>query len=171
MAVSAEERTALALAALAEVTDPSDVGDLLEAEQIEPGVIDLRFACSLPGYIGWRWTVSTSDLPDADPTVLEVELVPGEGALLAPPWVPWTERLAEWRRLHPDGDPAVDLVVIEDDDLEDDVEDDEDDDLDGEDDLDDDVLEGVEVDEVDVESELGVEPEVDDHDEGQHARD
>jgi hypothetical protein len=97
-----EERVALALAALAEVTDPEDVGALLDAEAVEPGVVDLRFACNLPGYAAWHWTVSTTDLPDTAPTVLEVELLPGDDALLAPPWVPWTERLAEWRRQHPD---------------------------------------------------------------------
>jgi hypothetical protein len=97
-----EERVALALAALGEVTDPADVGALVDAEQVEPGVIDLRFACTLPGYVGWRWTVSTADLPDGEPTVLEVELLPSEGALVAPSWVPWAERLAEWRRQHPD---------------------------------------------------------------------
>jgi hypothetical protein len=103
-----EERVALALAALAEVTDPADVGALLEAEVVEPGVVDLRFACTLPGYAAWRWTVSTTDLPDLEPTVLEVELLPGDDALLAPPWVPWTERLAEWRRQHPDEQHADD---------------------------------------------------------------
>ena len=97
-----EERVALALAALGEVTDPDDVGALLDAEVVEPGVVDLHFACNLPGYAAWHWTVSTTDLPDSAPTVLEVELLPGDDALLAPPWVPWTERLAEWRRQHPD---------------------------------------------------------------------
>lgn len=108
MPVTQEERTALALAALGEVTDPSDVGPLLSIEEVEPGVVDLRFACTLSAYTGWSWTVSTADLPDQEPTVLEVELLPGEGALLAPPWVPWTERLAEWRRQHPDEDQPDD---------------------------------------------------------------
>ena len=102
MPVTQEERTALALAALAEVTDPDDVGELLAVEEVEPGVVDVRFGCTLASYAGWHWTVSTADLPDQEPTVLEVELLPGDGALLAPPWVPWTERLAEWRRQHPD---------------------------------------------------------------------
>jgi hypothetical protein len=100
--ITVEERTALALAALAEVTDPADVGELLGVDEPEPGVLDLRFACRLPAYRDWHWTVSTSDLPDVPPTVLEVELLPGEGSLLAPPWVPWAERLAEWRKQHPD---------------------------------------------------------------------
>jgi hypothetical protein len=147
--VTQEERTALALAALGEVTDPSDVGELVAVEEPEAGVVDLRFACTLSAYTGWSWVVSTSDLPDHPATVLEVELLPGDGALLAPPWVPWTERLAEWRRQHPDevhpDDEADDLDPDEDhDDEEGDLDEDDlavDDELDG---LDEAELEGTE---------------------------
>jgi hypothetical protein len=41
--------------------------------------------------------VSVADLPGEAPSVLEVELMPGDGALLAPDWVPWSERLEEYR--------------------------------------------------------------------------
>lgn len=109
-----DERVALALAALAEVTDPADVGPLEAVDRPEPGVVDLRFACALPGYPDWRWTVSTALLDDGAPTVLELGLLPGEGALLAPPWVPWTERLAEWRRTH--ADEAADEEDLDDED-------------------------------------------------------
>ena len=123
-----DPRVALALAALGEITDPEDVGPLLDAEVVEPGVVDLRFACLLPGYAAWHWTVSTTDLPGSEPTVLEVELLPGADALLAPPWTPWTERLAEWRRQHPDelhpgeDDPEdeADAAADEDEDLDED---------------------------------------------------
>ena len=127
-----DPRVTLALAALGEITDPEDVGPLLDAEVVEPGVVDLRFACLLPGYAAWHWTVSTTDLPGSEPTVLEVELLPGADALLAPPWTPWTERLAEWRRQHPDelhpgeDDPEdededdADAVADEDEDLDED---------------------------------------------------
>ncbi|GAA2751994.1 DUF3027 domain-containing protein [Amnibacterium kyonggiense] len=124
MTITTEERTALALAALAEVTDPADVGELLGVDEVEPGVLDLRFACRLAAYRDWHWTVSTSDLPDVPPTVLEVELLPGEGSLLAPPWVPWAERLAEWRKQHPDerhpGESEADDESAEDADLDED---------------------------------------------------
>lgn len=47
-----------------------------------------------PGYAGWRWAVSLSRVPRSKvATVCEVDLVPGEGSLLAPAWVPWEERL------------------------------------------------------------------------------
>ena len=48
------------------------------------------------GYPGWHWTVSVAELPDEEPTVLEAELLPGDGALLAPDWVPWSERLEDY---------------------------------------------------------------------------
>jgi hypothetical protein len=51
------------------------------------------FSASLPGYRGWYWAVTLVRAPDGEPTVAEVVLLPGEGALLAPEWVPWSERL------------------------------------------------------------------------------
>ena len=170
MPVTEKERTALALAALGEVTDPADVGELLGLEQPEPGVIDLRFACALPAYVGWSWVVSTADLPDHQTTVLEVELLPGEGSLLAPPWVPWTERLAEWRRQHPDErHPGEDEDEPEDEtDVDDDeARDDEDGDLDEDDLAVDDELDVLDETELDVEES----PEADEADEADDAHD
>jgi hypothetical protein len=119
---------AVARAALAEVTAPDSVGELLACEQPAEDVTDLAFASTLPGYVGWRWTVSMAQLPDAPPSVLEVELLPGDGALLAPAWVPWAERLAEYRRAHPDEvDGALTDEELDDDELdEDEVDPDED---------------------------------------------
>lgn len=51
------------------------------------------FACALPGYVGWHWAVTLVRAPGDEPGVAEVVLLPGEGALLAPAWVPWSERL------------------------------------------------------------------------------
>jgi len=51
------------------------------------------FAASLPGYRGWYWAVTVVRAPAGEPTVAEVVLLPGGGALLAPEWVPWSERL------------------------------------------------------------------------------
>lgn len=142
MTVLQDDRSALALQALAEVTAPASVGELIEVVEPEPGVRDLVFACRLPGYVAWHWTVSTARVGDEAPTVLEVELLPGEGALVAPPWVPWAERLAEYRRTHPDEaeDGAEDL---------DEEDEDEDDDLD--EDLDDVDADALEIDGVEFE--------------------
>jgi hypothetical protein len=118
-----DDRSALALQALADVTEPDSVGDLVAVEEVD-GARNLVFACRLPGYVGWRWTVSTAQVDETEPTVLEVELLPGEGALLAPPWVPWAERLADYRRTHPDEVPADD-EDLDDEDLDDEEDEDE----------------------------------------------
>lgn len=86
----------LALAALSEITPQATIGDPAQYRVEADGVVSLRFANRLPGYPGWFWTVSLARVEDADPTVLEVELLPGDGALLAPEWVPWAVRLAEY---------------------------------------------------------------------------
>lgn len=86
----------LALAALSEITPLATIGDPAQYRVEADGVVSLRFANRLPGYPGWFWTVSLARVEDADPTVLEVELLPGDGALLAPEWVPWAVRLAEY---------------------------------------------------------------------------
>ncbi|MGF2950381.1 DUF3027 domain-containing protein [Microbacterium alcoholitolerans] len=87
----------LALAALHEITPASTVGPPAGHTVEESGAVSLRFENRLPGYPGWYWTVSIAQVDDAEPTVLEVELMPGDSALLAPDWVPWAERLAEYR--------------------------------------------------------------------------
>ena len=100
---SEEFATALELAneALAEVTEPERVGELMEVVDEGEGVYSLKFASRSPGHLDWFWTVSLVRLEDAEePSVLEVELLPGDDALLAPEWVPWAERLAEYRATH-----------------------------------------------------------------------
>ena len=86
----------LALAALREITPEATIGDPAGYRVEADGVVSLRFANRLAGYPGWFWTVSLARVEDAEPTVLEVELLPGDGALLAPDWVPWAVRLADY---------------------------------------------------------------------------
>lgn len=93
----AETTRALALAALHEITAPTTVGPAAGHAVEESGAVSLRFENRLPGYPGWFWTVTVAQVDGSEPTVLEVELMPGDGALLAPDWVPWAERLAEYR--------------------------------------------------------------------------
>lgn len=92
-----DERTRIAREALHEITPAATVGELLEQTPGEDGVTTLAFATTMSGYPGWRWTVSVMELPGEGPSVLEAELLPGEGSLLAPDWVPWAERLEELR--------------------------------------------------------------------------
>lgn len=87
----------LARAALGEITPDATVGEPAGYAIEESGAVSLRFHTTLPGYPGWFWTVTVAVVDDADPTVLELELLPGEGALLAPEWLPWATRLAEYQ--------------------------------------------------------------------------
>ena len=113
----------LALAALHEITPAATVGPAAGHTIEADGAVSLRFENRLPGYPGWYWTVSVAQIDDAEPTVLEVELMPGDGALLAPDWVPWVERLAEYRahqaELAAQGDASEDDQEDVDDDLDD----------------------------------------------------
>ncbi|UFU07270.1 DUF3027 domain-containing protein [Ruania halotolerans] len=53
------------------------------------------FEATMPGYRGWRWYVTVARAPRSrTPTICESGLLPGEGSLLAPAWLPWSERLA-----------------------------------------------------------------------------
>ena len=74
------------------------VGDHLgaEAEPTEPGagLVTHSFASTDPAYVGWRWAVTVARAAGRDEvTVDEVVLLPGGEALLAPAWVPWSERV------------------------------------------------------------------------------
>lgn len=87
----------LALAALHEITPAATVGEYVDSSTDAEGVLTVRFGNRMPGYPGWFWTVSLAQVEESAPTVLEAELMPGEGALTAPDWLPWAERLAEYQ--------------------------------------------------------------------------
>jgi hypothetical protein len=73
---------------------PKNLGEHTGVEADDAHVVTHFFVCTDPGYVGWRWAVTLVRAPGTeDPTVDEVVMLPGEGALLAPPWVPWQERL------------------------------------------------------------------------------
>lgn len=118
----------VARAALSEISPAGTVGDLLDSTAHDDGTATLRFVSTLSGYPGWHWSVSVAEIPGEEPTVMEAELMPGEGALLAPDWVPWAERLEDYQ-------VAQALIAAEG--VADDDEVDDDDDL-GDDDLGDD---------------------------------
>lgn len=101
--------TQLALVALGEVAPAEQIGELISmSEPNEEGVRTLRFASAVPGHPDWFWTVWTTQVDDDEPTVLECDLLPGEDALLAPAWIPWAERLAEFRATHDRSGKLVD---------------------------------------------------------------
>lgn len=83
-----------ARAALYEITEPLSVGEHTAAKLQAERLVTHLFGCNLAGYDGWRWAVTMARPPRSrTATVCELELLPGEGALLAPPWVPWADRL------------------------------------------------------------------------------
>ncbi len=52
------------------------------------------FGCLDPAYVGWYWAVEVVRVPRSKvATVDDVVLLPGAEAVLAPEWVPWSERL------------------------------------------------------------------------------
>jgi hypothetical protein len=163
----------VARAALHEITPPATVGAPAGHRVEGERVLSLLFENTQPGYPGWYWTVSLSREDGSDEVnVLETELMPGEGALLAPDWVPWADRLAEYQAQKKAereaaaaaGEPEPEDDFLSDDESEDedddeledgDVDDDEDDDLDDDGDEDDaDDLEIADLNDFDDEGEV-----------------
>jgi hypothetical protein len=123
----------LARAAAQEVAErPEDVGEHLGTFFEDERVVSHRFNATMRGYRGWHWTVTVTRVPRGKAaTISEVELLPGDEAILAPAWLPWSERLrpgdvgpgdvlpfrADDPRLEPGytptGDPEVDEVAID----------------------------------------------------------
>ncbi|MCW2812155.1 MAG: hypothetical protein JWP61_2613 [Friedmanniella sp.] len=84
----------LAREAAVETAGVMGVGEHLGAVAEDERVVTHLFACPHPGYAGWRWSVTVVRASRAKlVTVNEVVLLPGEGALLGQPWVPWAERI------------------------------------------------------------------------------
>ncbi len=147
----------LARQALLEITPAATVGDYVGETDEGDGVVSVLFASAQPGYPDWKWTVSVAQVEGQEPTVLEAELMPAEGALLAPDWVPWSDRLAEYKAAQENASETSDDEESDDDDDDEILEDDDDSDeeLDEDDVLGNDVLHGGDLDGVDI----------DDHDE------
>ncbi len=133
-AIDPETLISLAREGLVGVAPEEHVGDaqVLDASD---GVHSVSFVCLKPGYPGWNWLVTLSDGDGGALGVLETHLLPGEGALLAPDWVPWADRLEEYQRLEAEREREEALAD----------EDDDDDDIDI-----DDALDGIDIDQLDL---------------------
>jgi hypothetical protein len=125
------EAVELAREAAREAAFPGGIGDHLGAVAEGDRVVTHFFACLEPGYRGWRWATTVARASRARVvTVDETVLLPGPDALLAPEWVPWSERLrpgdlgpgdllpteADDPRLEPGhtgGDPSPHAAVVE----------------------------------------------------------
>jgi hypothetical protein len=84
----------LARAAAEDDAGPGEVGAHVGTEVESDRVVTHLFACLNPAYVGWRWAVTVSRAARAKVvTVSESVLLPGPDSLMAPDWVPWTERV------------------------------------------------------------------------------
>ena len=84
------------------------VGKFLGTVDEETNVVSYRFQANMNEYLGWEWNVVVFQAKKADPTVSEVVLLPGKESIVAPDWVPWSERRAEL-----DKSEAKDLAVAD----------------------------------------------------------
>ena len=81
-------------AAVAEAGSPAFVGDHRGVSAEGDRLVLHRFMSRVPAYRGWYWAVVIARAPRAKAvTVAEVVLLPGDDALTAPEWVPWSERV------------------------------------------------------------------------------
>lgn len=84
----------LAKLAAIETGGEAAVGEHLGAVAEGDRLVTHCFACLLAGYADWRWCVTLVRAARANAaTVNEVVLLPGDGALLAPTWAPWEDRI------------------------------------------------------------------------------
>lgn len=84
----------MARAAAEEAAAPGVVGEHVEVVVEGDRVVTHLFECKDFGYRGWRWAVTVARASRAKIVTLdETVLLPGPDALLAPEWVPWSERL------------------------------------------------------------------------------
>jgi hypothetical protein len=78
----------------AEADAPGLVGEHLGADADESRVVTHYFETLDPAYLGWRWAVTVARASRSKTvTVDDVVLLPGSDAVLAPEWVPWSDRL------------------------------------------------------------------------------
>lgn len=98
MSLRANKHQQFAKEALTEFSDGS-FGKFISEKEIEKGIFDVRFEATARGYQGWHWVVTVTQ-PDKrkGPTISEISLLAGPDALVAPAWVPWSERLKDFRQ-------------------------------------------------------------------------
>jgi hypothetical protein len=84
----------LARAAAENLAGPGQLGPLVGSEADGDRLVTHMFACLDPAYAGWRWAVTVARASRSKlVTVSESVLLPGPDSLLAPDWVPWSERV------------------------------------------------------------------------------
>ncbi|MFI7742978.1 DUF3027 domain-containing protein [Kocuria rhizosphaericola] len=100
---------ATARAGVEQIAEPSQIGPGHRVTVEEDRLVVHLFECTLPGYRGWNWFASLARAPRSKAvTVCEVGLLPGEDALLAPEWVPWSARVSAEEKAQEEQDRAED---------------------------------------------------------------
>ncbi|WP_406638904.1 DUF3027 domain-containing protein [Amycolatopsis sp. WGS_07] len=88
------DAVAVAREAVLEEAPAEQVGEHVGVEREDAVSASHLFEASVPGYRGWRWSVTVAVAgPDEPVTVSELVLQPGPEALVAPAWVPWEQRV------------------------------------------------------------------------------
>ena len=118
-----QDNTAFALEVLK--SEKLSVGAFIEAVDEGDNTWSYLFNSELKGYLDWRWSVTVYQPEGAEPTLSEYVLLPGEGSLVAPDWVPWSERLADYKALQAELEAQAALDAEEAEDGEDESEEDE----------------------------------------------
>ncbi len=126
---------ALATAALLEITQ-AHTYRIPPAVIRGEGIATVTFASAERGYPGWFWTINLSDVEGIAPSVLELQLLPGDKALVAPEWVPWADRMEEYLLHEKEVTEAAGASADDDDDDDDDFDDD---------------VDGIDIDQLDIE--------------------
>jgi len=84
----------VARTAIEGIAKASEIGEHLAARTEGDRLVTHLFESKLPGYVGWQWyAVLTRNSRSKVVTVSELGLLPSEGSILAPEWVPWAERV------------------------------------------------------------------------------
>jgi hypothetical protein len=80
--------------AVLEVAPESQIGRHVSAVIEGERLVTHRFEAFLPGYGGWQWYASVARVARSkDVTVCEVGLLPSAASLVAPEWLPWSQRV------------------------------------------------------------------------------
>ncbi|MEN9954994.1 MAG: hypothetical protein RLZZ41_658 [Actinomycetota bacterium] len=109
------QHQSLAEQAAKETAPVNGVGKFLGITSEDRETTSYRFQSNLTGYVGWEWNVIVFQGKKSDPaTVSEVLLLPGKEAIVAPSWVPWSERRAEIEKNKAEELALTDLEVTED---------------------------------------------------------
>ncbi|WP_184924633.1 DUF3027 domain-containing protein [Kitasatospora gansuensis] len=88
------EAVEIARQAAVEAVGPEAVGAHIGVRADGERVVTHTFECLDAAYRGWHWAVTVARAPRAKNVTLdETVLLPGPDAVLAPQWVPWSERL------------------------------------------------------------------------------